>query len=599
MAKNLQETVSKLRRRLTLETQVAYLGDGTGEVHDRNNPGLYLVRFPQADGGFSHPIPIPAIPNANLPTTDGLPVDVGYDQNDKLIIISVNLTKLSATDNNQLQFNPLDQQASEFLSQTKFSTLYATRHADVDNFPFYAVVFPGVFFASDVLTLFEGESVDLSSFQPSSGEHCYVIVCLKTDATLEAFASTPIDSGDPLSFDDVEEAYGSASAGSIPLKAWQLDGDDTALTVDENLMVDLRVIVDSPVTGGGASPATTVTDETTYGISPAVGTDVSYAREDHTHGSPADPAGTFVAKSLFDANTILKADTDNTPVALTMGASTILARLAAGNIVAATVAEIKTLLALAVADISGAANTALSNLASVAINTSLVSDTDNTDSLGSASIKWLAAFANLFVGEERSAPSTPASGDVNLYFDTLGNPHVIDDLGQNVYLGKDNPTARVGFASSTAENTIASWTIEEDEYGSTARAMIEVDGTIFNGKGSDGTATLKLKVGSFTLTLMNAQNITNNAARRNAFSIRAVLYGIGSVSTQRLITIFSYLNNVVADTAGTPIVTMYHSTPAQDFSAGDVAISATLQLNASDANFSDEGSGNLRGPWSF
>lgn len=38
------------------------------------------------------------------------------------------------------------------------------------------------------------------------------------------------------------------------------------------------------------------------------------------------------------------------------------------------------------------ANTALSNLASVAINTSLISDTDNTDDLGSASIGWKDAY---------------------------------------------------------------------------------------------------------------------------------------------------------------------------------------------------------------
>lgn len=37
---------------------------------------------------------------------------------------------------------------------------------------------------------------------------------------------------------------------------------------------------------------------------------------------------------------------------------------------------------------STGANTALSNLASVAINTSLVSDTDNTDDLGSSSVAW-------------------------------------------------------------------------------------------------------------------------------------------------------------------------------------------------------------------
>lgn len=51
-----------------------------------------------------------------------------------------------------------------------------------------------------------------------------------------------------------------------------------------------------------------------------------------------------VLKSLYDANTVLAADSDNTPAALTMGASTILARLAAGNIKAATPAELRTLL---------------------------------------------------------------------------------------------------------------------------------------------------------------------------------------------------------------------------------------------------------------
>jgi hypothetical protein len=41
--------------------------------------------------------------------------------------------------------------------------------------------------------------------------------------------------------------------------------------------------------GSGGEPATTVTSETTFGISPAVGTDTEYARQDHTHGTPANP----------------------------------------------------------------------------------------------------------------------------------------------------------------------------------------------------------------------------------------------------------------------------------------------------------------------
>lgn len=55
----------------------------------------------------------------------------------------------------------------------------------------------------------------------------------------------------------------------------------------------------------------------------------------------------------------------------------------------------------------GGANTALSNLASVAINTTLVSDTDNTDALGTTAIAW----SDLFLGsgaviQFNSAPST-------------------------------------------------------------------------------------------------------------------------------------------------------------------------------------------------
>lgn len=41
--------------------------------------------------------------------------------------------------------------------------------------------------------------------------------------------------------------------------------------------------------GGAGTPASTVTDETSWGITPAVGSDTEYARQGHTHGTPADP----------------------------------------------------------------------------------------------------------------------------------------------------------------------------------------------------------------------------------------------------------------------------------------------------------------------
>jgi hypothetical protein len=50
------------------------------------------------------------------------------------------------------------------------------------------------------------------------------------------------------------------------------------------------------------SPATTVMDETAWGIAPAVGVTETFAREDHTHGSPADPLAAGVDGSFTTAD---------------------------------------------------------------------------------------------------------------------------------------------------------------------------------------------------------------------------------------------------------------------------------------------------------
>lgn len=59
--------------------------------------------------------------------------------------------------------------------------------------------------------------------------------------------------------------------------------------------------------GGGSSgssssgtPATTVTDETTYGVASAVGVATDYARSDHTHGTMATPTKTTVGLANVD-----------------------------------------------------------------------------------------------------------------------------------------------------------------------------------------------------------------------------------------------------------------------------------------------------------
>ena len=79
----------------------------------------------------------------------------------------------------------------------------------------------------------------------------------------------------------------------------------------------------------------------------------------------------FVPRSLYDANTILAADADDVPAAVTVAEQTLVGRITAGNITALTTAEVLTLLS-----ISASADTVLNALFDA--NTILAADSDNT-----------------------------------------------------------------------------------------------------------------------------------------------------------------------------------------------------------------------------
>jgi len=77
--------------------------------------------------------------------------------------------------------------------------------------------------------------------------------------------------------------------------------------------------------GGGGTPAVSVTDETTYGIAPAVGVATNYARQDHTHGTPATPTAASVgavATSVLTANEDILIRRGGVPARLPIDADT-------------------------------------------------------------------------------------------------------------------------------------------------------------------------------------------------------------------------------------------------------------------------------------
>ena len=137
-------------------------------------------------------------------------------------------------------------------------------------------------------------------------------------------------------------------------------------------------------------------------------------------------------KSLYDANSILYATADNTPVALTVGASTIVGRKSSGDIVALTATEARTIL--------NVENGATAN--SKATGTEVDTGTDDTKFLtvkavnDSNNIPWVApgTSGNVMTSNGTSWTSSALSVDPLLFFGDGSDGTVTFD-GSSTVLG--------------------------------------------------------------------------------------------------------------------------------------------------------------------
>jgi len=114
---------------------------------------------------------------------------------------------------------------------------------------------------------------------------------------------------------------------------------------------------------------------------------------------------------------------------------------------------------------TGAANTALSNLASVAVNTSLISDTDSTDDLGSTTKQW----ANLYTDNIKSSTATDLTiendgSDQDIIFKVNDGGvdttvMTLDGATSNVGIGTMSPGAKLHVAGNILLDNTDSITI--------------------------------------------------------------------------------------------------------------------------------------------
>jgi hypothetical protein len=101
--------------------------------------------------------------------------------------------------------------------------------------------------------------------------------------------------------------------------------------------------------------------------------------------------------------------------------------------------------------LDGKANTALSNLASVAINTSLVSDTDSTDSIGSTGVRWLKGW---FDDMETTNMPTVGGTSLSSTFAPIASPTFTGTvtLGDNTRVDLTLPTADTYCTGNTTDS---------------------------------------------------------------------------------------------------------------------------------------------------
>jgi len=213
------------------------------------------------------------------------------------------------------------------------------------------------------------------------------------------------------------------------------------------------------------------------------------------------------------------------------------------------------------------ANTALSNLASVAINTSLISDTNNTDDLGSSGIAWRTGYFGTGVNSPLLASSSTiyvnSGGNDAAYFFNIGmaipaSRYLFLDSGSDTYLREISANLIEFVAGGTQSLTIGDTALTAKR-----NFIFDTDNTYDFGAsgatrartgyfGTSVVAPLISSPGDLDLTPASGSNLDINLAttgdlrvNTNQFYIdsSAGTVGIGNSTPSQRLAVYGFANN--------------------------------------------------------
>jgi hypothetical protein len=167
----------------------------------------------------------------------------------------------------------------------------------------------------------------------------------------------------------------------------------------------------------------------------------------------------------------------------------------------------------------GGADTALSNLASVAINTSLISDTDDTDDLGSASIQWKDIWA-------KSSYANTVMAAYNNSGSTIAIEQVVYINGHNA--GTDEPTIALADRDSAASAYAVG--ITQASINNAASGRIVTHGIVTY-------PTTGMAAGDVLYLSSTAGGLTNTKPTSGYLQVVAVVVEVGGTGAGRILFI--------------------------------------------------------------
>lgn len=132
----------------------------------------------------------------------------------------------------------------------------------------------------------------------TGGTHYLSVDQYNTEHAVSGWWITDYDVDDPSNWLIGRIEWKVTKAGTGHDSTWTVNGAANLLQNEMGTVV------------GALTPASAVEDETTWGIAPAVGTDLEYARQDHTHGTPDEPVsiGPILITSVPAGSPLIFAD---------------------------------------------------------------------------------------------------------------------------------------------------------------------------------------------------------------------------------------------------------------------------------------------------